>query len=320
MTVKVSDLPVADAVSGSESLMVVQAGASKKVSLQNATIGKLDKDFNPSSVVTASEIVKPASSVFTVNPPASSEGIFFANFGQTVWVSEEDLIAGGHTCGAMGWSVLNSAASLQMVLGVEGRIDLMQSGTINLAKPLLGLLVNGGGNVTDGRGVGSEINNGAGRTIDTAYGFHAEVTFNGGTIDKYVAFGMPNMQGVIAGITQKFFIENLDTAAPIITKSPTVQQDYGYAAPTTGAVFQIPNNISDFTFLPAGTLATLTVVLPPNPYDGQNVTFSTTQILTSLTVSAASGAVLNAPTTLPAGGTVEYKFIGNGIDIWVRKR
>lgn len=282
--------------------------------------GKVDKDFQPVSAETASSIVKPSSVVFSVAPPATSEGIFFGTFGQTVWTSPFNLVAGGHTCGAMGWSVLNSTASIQMAIGVEGRIDLMQAGTMNLAKPLLGLLSNSSGNVIDARGVGSEIANGGGRTINTAYGFHAEVTLNGGTIDKYVAFAMPNLQGVIPGITQKRFIENLDTRAPIITKSPTVQQDYAYAGAVSGGGIIIPDNISDFTLLPNGTIASYTVSLPANPYDGQNVTVSTTQTITSITVSATSGAVYNAPTSLPAGTTFEYKFLGNGIDIWVRKR
>jgi len=281
---------------------------------------KLDKDFQPTSTETSAVIVKPASVVFSVVPTADSEGIFFANFGQTVWNSAEDLTVGGHTCGVMGWAAHNSPSTLQMVLGVEGRIDNLKSGAINLAKPLLGLLVNTNGTVVDGRGVGSEVQNGAGQSIGTAYGYHAEVTANAGTIGKYVAFAMPNMQGVVGSITKKRFIENLDTAAPIITKSPTVQQDYGYVLVVDSGTLQIPDNISDFTLLAPGTSAVYSVVLPNNPYDGQNITVSTTNTITSLSVTATSGTVFNAPTTLLAGAAFEYKFLGQGVDIWVRKR
>lgn len=296
--------------------------ANKPVSTatQTALNLKVDKDYNPTSNHAGTDIVKPNSTVFVVNPTSASQGIFFANFGQTVWTSSQNLTGGGHTCGAMGWAVHNSTATQAMSLGIEGRIDTQAAGTITQAKAVLGLLSNNAGTMTNAKGVSSEIQNSTGRTITNGYGYYADVPANGGTISKYVAFGMPNMQGVIAGITSKYFIENLDTAAPILTKSPTLQQDYGYSAPTTGQTAQIPNNISDWTFLPAGTLAALTVSLPTAPQDGLTLTVSTTQTITALTVNATSGTVYNPPTTLSAGQTFEYKFIGNGINIWIRKR
>ena len=280
---------------------------------------KVDKDYNPTSNHAGTDIVKPNSTVFVVNPTSASQGIFFANFGQTVWTSSQNLTGGGHTCGVMGWSVHSSTSTQAMALGVEGRIDTQAAGTLTQAKAVLGLLSNNAGTMTNAKGVASEIQNSTGRTITNGYGYYADVPVNGGTITKYVGFAMPNMQGVIAGITAKYFLENLDTAAPLLTKSPVLEQSYGYSAPTTGQTAQLPNNISDWTFLPAGTLASLTVSLPTAPQDGLNITVSTTQTITALTVNAASGTVFNPPTTLTAGQTFEYKFIG-GVNIWIRKR
>lgn len=298
------------------------ADSAKPVSTAQATALalKVDKDYNPTSNHTGTDIVKPNSTVFIVNPPAASQGIFFANFGQTVWTSPQNLTGGGHTCGVMGWSVHNSTSTQAMTLGVEGRIDTQAAGTITQAKAVLGLLSNNAGTMTNAKGVASEIQNSAGRTIVNGYGYYADVPVNGGTITKYVGFAMPNMQGVVPGITQKYFIENLDTAAPIVTKSPVLEQSYGYSAPTTGQTAQLPNNISDWTFLPAGTLASLTISLPTAPQDGLSITISTTREITALIVNAASGVVYNPPTTLTAGQTFEYKFLGNGMNIWIRKR
>ena len=71
---------------------------------------------------------------------------------------------------------------------------------------------------------------------------------------------------------------------------------------------------------PVTTLATLTLALPTAPLDGQAITFSSTQAITAFTLVAASGTVYNAPAGLAAGATIEYKFLGWGINIWVRKR
>ena len=44
---------------------------------------------------------------------------------------------------------------------------------------------------------------------------------------------------------------------------------------------------------PAGTLATLTVKMPANPVDGQEVWISSTQVVTTLTHQGNSGQTLN---------------------------
>jgi hypothetical protein len=98
-----------------------------------------------------------------------------------------------------------------------------------------------------------------------------------------------------------------------------VQNDYAYFTPLTGTTVQYPNATSDVILDPAGTLAALTVAFPTNPADGQNIVVSTSQTITTLTLTATVGTVLNAPATLVAGTAFEYKYLLTQ-NKWFRKR
>ena len=278
----------------------------------------LPKDYTPSSTHTGTDVIKPNSTSFDINPASSSQGIFFANFAQSVWTSQQNLTGGGHICGAFGHGVLNSTATLQMVLGVEGRIDTLAAGTITEAKAVIGLLVNQAGTMVNAKGFSSELTNSQGRSIANGYGYYADIPSNLGTISKYVAYAMPVTTNT--GVTEKLFMENLDTQAASVMKAPIAQQDYGYSTPASGSTVNFPNKISDFSVVPASTLASLILSLPTQPIDGQNITFSTTQAITALTITSSAGTVMNAPTSLTAGQTIEFKWYGQGLNLWVRKR
>lgn len=80
--------------------------------------------------------------------------------------------------------------------------------------------------------------------------------------------------------------------------------------------------VADFTswchLTPAGTLATYTVTMPPNPGDKQELLISSTAALTALTVSPNSGQTIDAaPTTLAAHGAVRFKYLAATTQ-WVR--
>jgi hypothetical protein len=63
---------------------------------------------------------------------------------------------------------------------------------------------------------------------------------------------------------------------------------------------------------PAGTLATLTIRLPPNPLPGQNATIVSTAAVTALTMQTATGgAVAGAPTALVANTEVRMRYISS---------
>lgn len=71
--------------------------------------------------------------------------------------------------------------------------------------------------------------------------------------------------------------------------------------------------------VPAGTLATLTVVAPPSPLDGQIFGLSTTQSILAFTVNASAGQTLlgGSSSTLTANGGMGWVFYGSD-NIWYR--
>jgi hypothetical protein len=86
-----------------------------------------------------------------------------------------------------------------------------------------------------------------------------------------------------------------------------VLQSYDYQVLATGFSYAFPIGITTLIVQPAGTLATGTITMPALPADGMVVAFSSTQIITTLTVSANVGqSIVNAVTTLAAGGGAKY--------------
>jgi hypothetical protein len=88
-----------------------------------------------------------------------------------------------------------------------------------------------------------------------------------------------------------------------IAKKGQADQSYSYQTPLTGATIVVANTSRTLVIDPAGTLAALTVQLPAAPIDGQLVEFSTSQVLTSLTVSPNGGQTMGngLPTSAAAG-------------------
>jgi hypothetical protein len=84
-------------------------------------------------------------------------------------------------------------------------------------------------------------------------------------------------------------------------------QQYDYQAPTTGFSYTFAAGTTVLVMNPAGTLATGTITMPAAPADGMNITFSSTQTITALTVNANTGqTIVSAPTVLPANQTGAY--------------
>lgn len=74
------------------------------------------------------------------------------------------------------------------------------------------------------------------------------------------------------------------------------------AVPTTGQTVAMVAGQSFVAINPAGTLDALTVTLPPSPLNGQIAGFSSSQIVTALTLTAPGGAsVVGAPDALAVG-------------------
>lgn len=79
-----------------------------------------------------------------------------------------------------------------------------------------------------------------------------------------------------------------------------------FQTPTTGFSITLSNVIWHTILDPAGTLATGTITMPAAPIDGQIVNVRSSQVITSLTVSANAGqSIKGNPTSLAVGGTFE---------------
>ncbi len=95
---------------------------------------------------------------------------------------------------------------------------------------------------------------------------------------------------------------------------------YQLVVPTTGNTVSANGPTQLLLLQPAGTLATLTVVMPSAPVDGQRFKVYSSQTLTALTVNPATGQTINgtAITTLSAGTSFVYIYNGSN-STWYRE-
>jgi hypothetical protein len=92
---------------------------------------------------------------------------------------------------------------------------------------------------------------------------------------------------------------------PAVLMSATSQD----AAPLTGTSVTMGVGIAKLLLDPAGTIATLTVVLPLSPIDGQEAQISTSQTVTALTVTPGTGSTLVPTiTTVTAAAPVDLVY------------
>jgi len=76
---------------------------------------------------------------------------------------------------------------------------------------------------------------------------------------------------------------------------------YVYAQPVTGATLTAVAGQGATVCDPAGAILALAQVLPPSPVDGQVFEFSTTQVITALTATAAAGDTMAGSSGGPVG-------------------
>ncbi len=89
--------------------------------------------------------------------------------------------------------------------------------------------------------------------------------------------------------------------------------------PLTGFTITVDDGVSSLILNPAGTLATGTITLPANPYEGQYLELVSTQTQTALTVTANTGQTIvgAAVTALVAVTAVKYYYLATK---WYRVR
>lgn len=91
--------------------------------------------------------------------------------------------------------------------------------------------------------------------------------------------------------------------------APAIGNNWQTVVGTDGGSSTISLNISSFYLNPAGTLSTYTITMPAAPFDGQIVRITSSQVVTTLTVSANSGQTITAPlTAFTVGGFATWQY------------
>lgn len=155
-----------------------------------------------------------------------------------------------------------------------------------------GVSISGGS--IDGTTVGVTTPAAAKVTTLTATG---AVTFTSGTVD-----GIP-----IGGSTPA-----VGAFTTLSSTGRRADTSYSYQTPATGFNITIGNNVYTLILDPAGALLTGTIVMAAAPVDGQVVRITSTQNISTLTLSPNVGqSISNAPTgfTVSLTGSIGYEFI-----------
>jgi hypothetical protein len=85
--------------------------------------------------------------------------------------------------------------------------------------------------------------------------------------------------------------------------------------PLTATTVAYAFNQSLMWINPAGTIAALTVLLPPSPVQGQKAEMSFSQIVTALTVQSATGGAV-ASTAGAVGNATIFRFVNGAWVAW----
>jgi len=90
-------------------------------------------------------------------------------------------------------------------------------------------------------------------------------------------------------------------------------QSVDYPTLTTGFTYNWPSGYTTAVFNPGGTLSSGTINLPTSSLvEGMVITFSSSQQITSLTMSGGSASIVGAVTFLPAKTAVSYVYRATG--------
>jgi hypothetical protein len=78
--------------------------------------------------------------------------------------------------------------------------------------------------------------------------------------------------------------------------------------PLTGETYALPDDAEAYIIKPAGTIAAHNFNLPANPYDGMEFTFASTQIVTTLTITAPGTTVQATLAAATANGFATWRY------------
>lgn len=114
------------------------------------------------------------------------------------------------------------------------------------------------------------------------------------------------------GTQLNFGLSNVPAGSAVVLQAPAASGTIAaegvasiqYAAPLTEATVALASTTTNLIINPAGTIAALTVTLPAAS-DGKKLTFSSSQIITALTLTpAGDDTVANDVTAMTAGQAV----------------
>lgn len=109
--------------------------------------------------------------------------------------------------------------------------------------------------------------------------------------------------------------------AAVPTPPITFSQTFAFDEPASGATVTMSSTIATVSILlllPASELATLNVVLPPNPDDLMVVELGTIETIDALTVTAAALIYGGGPFTLTANGGASWRYSAT-LGGWTRR-
>ncbi|HVB17248.1 MAG TPA: hypothetical protein VNF04_11975 [Stellaceae bacterium] len=86
--------------------------------------------------------------------------------------------------------------------------------------------------------------------------------------------------------------------------------NYAHQTPTSGATLTAAAHLGAYILEPVATLASLTIVMPSAPNDGDVFEVATTQTITALTINPAAGQSVmgGGPLTLAADGGAAWRY------------
>jgi hypothetical protein len=201
-------------------------------------------------------------------------------------------------------TVTNNGASDSLAVGT-----LHTFGSSGNNSSIFGYQNTANGNLSFAMGIGCTVNGGQG----LAFGTDATQTNAGSFVFTDSTGGTPPTDSAGDQFVMSFvggfyhyvgatLATSIDTNSNFINHQGTADQSKVVTIPTTGQSITFSNNVKTIILNPATTLAALTIVMPAAPIDGQEVRFSCSQIVSTLTVSPNAGqSLLNAPVAFVAG-------------------
>ena len=221
-----------------------------------------------------------------------------------------------------------SGGTSNIAIGAGALDNLVAGSTITaIGRNAGNQVANSSASVYVGDSAGSGISNGSSNVVVGTSAGTGVASLGQGVFVGYIAGpsagGQTNVIGIGNGATttksNQAVLGNTNITQTLLygPQAQTAEADASYSiqTPSTGFTITVGNTVGRLLLNPSGTLATGTVTLPATPAnDGQIVRISSTQIVTSLTISPNSGQTIagTAPTTIGANATIAYIWNASG--------